>query len=257
MDQEKSPQSPPILVVDDDRDFLKSIEFTLLSKGITNVECCMDSRKVMPLLEKEKFSLILLDMLMPGISGIELLPQILEAYPETPVVVITAYNDINTAIDCMKKGAFDYLLKPFENFQLVKIVRRTLDKTGGRKTNFRLREFLLFEILKNPESFGEIITDIQEMQNFYILKTSEIFLQMGKTNLVINTIGRLLANEQINKYNIDLFYVLGEAYEKSEDFMKAVGLYRDIMNFDPQYPGIQQKVDKIEKLKENIILDIS
>lgn len=62
MKQKKPSKSPPILVVDDDKDFLKSMEFTLLSNGITNVECCQDSQKVLPLLEKKKYSLILLDL---------------------------------------------------------------------------------------------------------------------------------------------------------------------------------------------------
>jgi FixJ family two-component response regulator/tRNA A-37 threonylcarbamoyl transferase component Bud32 len=263
MNRKKSSQSPPILIVDDDNDFLKAIEFTLLRNNITNVECCADSRNVMDLLEKNEYSLLLLDFLMPSpyISGNELLPQIVERYPEIPVIMITAYNDINTALDCMKNGAFDYLLKPFENIQLVKIVRRTLDITKGGKTNFRLQESFLSGIQKKPEAFREIITDIRElqdtreMQDFYILKIAEILLHMGKTNLVIENIERLLEDEQVNEYNIDLFYVLGEAYEKVENLEDAVRLYRRVANFDSHYPGIQKKLEDVrDKIKRYIQL---
>ena len=68
----------PVLVVDDEDDFLNSIQTTLKRKGITNVECCNKSTEVMPRLREKKYSLILLDIIMPGIRGDDLLPGIIK-----------------------------------------------------------------------------------------------------------------------------------------------------------------------------------
>jgi FixJ family two-component response regulator/tRNA A-37 threonylcarbamoyl transferase component Bud32 len=252
MSQELSPESP-VLIVDDNKDFLNSIKFKLISNRITNVECCSDSLNVITLLKKKKFSLILLDMLMPGISGIELLPQIVKLYPELPVIVLTATKEINTVFNCIKDGASDYLVKPFDTRHLITTIRHTLKILDIKKENVRMQEYFLSEVLERPESFSEIITKIREVQNFYILKIAEILLWMEKPNLVINNLNQLLEKEHINKYNIDLFYFLGETYEKNGDLRKAAAIYHDIAKFDPGYTGIRSKLERIEKMVIELI----
>ena len=117
----------PILMVDDEKHFLNSLDFKLRSEGVTNVECCQDSREVMPKLKESKYSVILLDILMPYISGEELLPEIVSRYPEIPIIVITAFPDAKTAKDCMEKGAFEFLTKPIETGKLIRTIYDTLD----------------------------------------------------------------------------------------------------------------------------------
>lgn len=209
MNQKKSYESPPILVVDDDKDFLNSVEFILHSDEITNVECYEDGRDVMSLLERKKYSLILLDLVLPHVSGEELLQKIVAKYPEIPVIILTGENDVKTAVACMKFGALDYLVKPFESSRLLKAVRNSLD--------------------------------------------IDFLLRKGKAQLVIARVAPVIEGKRINKGNVDLFYALGQAYEKIEDFVKAADLYRDIAKFNPRYPGIQKKLKKIEKLKDDII----
>ena len=126
MDEELYPKSP-ILIVDDEENFLNSINFCLRSEGITNFECCQKSREVLPRLKKKKYSLILLDLIMPVIRGEELLPKIIEKYPKIPVIVITAEKDIDKAVECMSQGAIDYLVKPFDTPRLLEKVRKGLD----------------------------------------------------------------------------------------------------------------------------------
>jgi two-component system nitrogen regulation response regulator GlnG len=99
----------PVLVVDAEDDFLNSIQMTLKRKGITNVECCNKSTEVMTRLKEKKYSLILLDIIMPVIRGDELLPKIIENYLGIPVVMLTAVNDTEIAFQCVQKGARDYL----------------------------------------------------------------------------------------------------------------------------------------------------
>ncbi len=126
MNKELFPEYP-LLVVDDDKDYLSSINFVLSSNGITNVECCQDSRDVMCRLKKKKYSVILLDLQMPVIRGDVLLPQITDKYPELPIIVNTSSSESEIVDECMKNGAFDCLIKPFETKYLIRTIQDALD----------------------------------------------------------------------------------------------------------------------------------
>ncbi|MBK5260178.1 MAG: sigma-54-dependent Fis family transcriptional regulator [Thermoanaerobaculia bacterium] len=150
--------SDPILVVDDEQAVLNSVRRTLRTSGFDEVLICADPLSVMPLLEGGPVSLILLDLVMPALSGRELLEKIVTAFPEIPVVVVTAEQDARTAVDCMKAGAYDYLLKPASAEELLATVRRALDHRELREENSRLRSTLLHQELTHPEVFAAIIT---------------------------------------------------------------------------------------------------
>jgi FixJ family two-component response regulator len=128
MEQEKKKYPElPVLVVDDDKVFLNSIDFVLLSNGITNVECCHDSMEVMTLLEAREYSVILLDLKMEGITGEELLTEIVKEYPDIRVIILTAINMVEIAVRCIKKGAVDYLVKPVDTEKLIRTIKKALD----------------------------------------------------------------------------------------------------------------------------------
>ena len=114
----------PVLLVDDEEQFLFSASFALNTGGVNHVVQCQDSRDVMSILSKTDFSVVVLDMLMPGLSGRELLPRILADFPELPVTIVTAANKVETAVECMRDGAFDYLVKPVGKARLLATVRR-------------------------------------------------------------------------------------------------------------------------------------
>lgn len=116
----------PVLVVDDEKNFLNSVDFILRSKGISNVECCLDSMEVMNLLDNKKYSVILLDLKMKGVTGEELLDRIVKEYPDIPVIILTGINMVEIAISCIKKGAFDYLVKPVDTEKLINTIRDAL-----------------------------------------------------------------------------------------------------------------------------------
>jgi CheY-like chemotaxis protein len=240
MNQESSSQSPTILVVDDDEDFLNSIDFTLRSSGINNVDCCQDSRYVMHLLEKKKYSLILLDLKMSPISGLELLPQIVERYPEIPVIVLTGRKEIETAVECMRYGAVDYLVKGFDISRLLKAVQGSLDFIGLENADDVLKEF-------------DFSNENDTTDHSKALLKIDFLLRTGKAQLFIAKVAPIIENKQINRGNVGLFYALGKAYEKIENFGKAADVYRDIAKFNPIYPEIQEKLERIEKLKKDII----
>ncbi|MEW6586995.1 MAG: response regulator, partial [Nitrospirota bacterium] len=110
--------SNPVLLVDDEAETLNSYTMVLRSGGIDNTLRCQDSREVLPLLASLEIEVILLDLTMPFVSGEELLSVIAVDFPEIPVIVATGNNDIETAVQCMKSKAFDYMVKPIEKSRL-------------------------------------------------------------------------------------------------------------------------------------------
>ena len=149
----------PVLVVDDEAHALQSAERVLISAGITNVLTCQDPRAVTGLLSAQEVSVVLLDLSMPHLSGEDLLPDIISAYPEVPVIIVTGSNEVETAVRCMKTGAFDYMVKPVERSRLLSGVRRAIELRELRRENDLLRERMLSDVVRCPEAFSEIITN--------------------------------------------------------------------------------------------------
>ena len=110
MNDNKYPLNP-ILIVDDENQILISLSRVLSSGGMNNIICCNESKNVIELIRWKKVCIVLLDLTMPHISGKELLLKIKEDFPDTSVIIVTGINEIETAIQCMKMGASDYLVK--------------------------------------------------------------------------------------------------------------------------------------------------
>jgi DNA-binding NtrC family response regulator len=157
----------PILVVDDETEFLFTAEMILKSERITNVQTCSDSRKVKQLLKEQVFSVLLFDMSMPHVSGYELLEYVSEYYPETPVIILTALHDVELAVNSMKLGAFEYLLKPIQESALVGSIKRAIEHAEIRNENLRLKEKLLQGGIKHPEHFEMIVTRDDRMRSLF------------------------------------------------------------------------------------------
>ncbi len=148
----------PVLLVDDEPKVLRSMEMLLRSSGIDPVLMLDDSRKVLPLLARRTVSAILLDLTMPYISGEELLASITSEYPDIPVIIITATNDLDTAVKCVRTGAFDYLVKPVDEDQLLSSVRRAMEMSALRNEVMTLRESIFERDVRNKEAFADIVT---------------------------------------------------------------------------------------------------
>ncbi len=149
----------PVLIVDDEEHALQSTERVLVSAGINHILMCQEPGKVNDLLSRQEFSVILLDLSMPHITGEELLPTILAAYPEVPVIVVTGANEVETAVRCMQSGAFDYMVKPVEKNRMLSGVRRAIELRELRRENELLTERMLSGVVKSPEAFSAIITN--------------------------------------------------------------------------------------------------
>ncbi len=158
---------PPILLVDDDPVVLEISVAALEAEGIRNVQTLHDSRLILPYLESNPVSLIILDLLMPHFSGIDLLPTLIRDYPQIPVIVMTSSEDINTAVYCIKTGAVDYLTKPLEIERLLSSVQKALLVNELSRENISLRDYLLNDYLAHPEAFEEIITNSKKMRAIF------------------------------------------------------------------------------------------
>ena len=157
----------PVMMVDDEAQAINSFEMTLRSANMNNFIRCHDSRDVMPLLSSQEIEVMLLDLRMPHITGEELLPMITADYPEIPVVVVTGSNDVDTAVTCMQKGAFDYILKPVEKSRLIGGVKRAVELRELQRENQLLKAHVLSDKLEKPEAFSEIITVSTSMRSIF------------------------------------------------------------------------------------------
>jgi len=119
-----------LLVVDDEPQMLIAINETLRRKGYS-ITTAGSGVEALCRLKERNFHLVMTDMRMPEVSGLDLLKKVKSASPRTPVVLLTAYGTIQNAVDAMRLGAFDYLLKPFSSEALEAVVRRALDSAPG------------------------------------------------------------------------------------------------------------------------------
>lgn len=159
--------SPKVLLVDDEATVLLSSQMILGSAGIRNVQTIDDSRQLMPLLAQQDVALVVLDLFMPYISGTQLLPEIIREHPGIPVIVMTASQEIETAVACMKDGAFDYLVKPVEESRFVSSVRRALELGDLRRQMDALKRSLISDQLEHGEAFSSIVTVSRKMRSLF------------------------------------------------------------------------------------------
>jgi DNA-binding NtrC family response regulator len=178
----------PVLIVDDEEHILKSLSSMLRASGINNLVCCQDSGEALELLSRREMSVILLDLTMPYVSGEELLPIIRLDYPDVPIIIITGNHDISTAVECMKMGAFDYLVKAIESSRLKATVGRAIEIQELKSENSKLKKRLFSNELEHPEAFAEIITADEGMLSVFlyiesIAGTNKVVLITGETGV--------------------------------------------------------------------------
>jgi DNA-binding NtrC family response regulator len=149
--------------VDDDEGLLLSIRATLISAGLPDPALLSDSRRVLDLLRTARFQIVLLDLIMPHLGGMEVLQQIQDEFPDVDCFIVSAIDDVSTAVKAMSTGASDYLVKPLNSERLVALVQGNLEKHRFRDELARLGHAKLFENLKHPEAFASIVAADEAM----------------------------------------------------------------------------------------------
>lgn len=161
--------APPfgVLLVDDEPAWLRSVSLTLARAGIANTVTCQDSRQVMDILDKGDIGLVLLDLTMPHLAGEELLALIAERYPEIATIVVSGMNQVETAVRCMKLGAFDYFVKTVEEDRLVSGVLRALRMLELERENRAMSDRFVSGELRHPKAFDNIVTGDRTMHAIF------------------------------------------------------------------------------------------
>ena len=127
-----------LLVVDDDRSNLDSLK-QIFEREKLEVLTAADGREALDTLRRRRIAVMLTDLMMPGMTGIELMRAAKTVSPETEVVLMTAFGTVETAVEAMKEGAWDFVTKPFKRIQIVKAVKRALDQQSLVMENAALK----------------------------------------------------------------------------------------------------------------------
>jgi len=136
-----SREKPSILIVEDEAKMRRLLEIQLADEGF-QATTAPDAETGLQLLQKQQFDLIVTDFKLPGMTGMELLQAVKRANAAIPVIIMTAYGTVESAVEAMKVGASDYVLKPFSLAELVLVIRKELDTHKLREENRTLREAL-------------------------------------------------------------------------------------------------------------------
>lgn len=155
--------NPGILIVDDE-DIVRKSCVRILSPQGYNLETAKNGSEAVKKLQNGSFDLVLADLVMPDITGIDLLKKIKEEWTETEVIIITGYGTVKTAVDALKYGAYDFIEKPFTPEALLNSVERCLEKKKLELENIRLRQEI-----NALYSLDNIIGASKEMQKVFKL----------------------------------------------------------------------------------------
>lgn len=163
-----------ILLVDDEKSIRETVSQTLLNEGY-NVFAAEDGEKALDILIKNKVNLIITDIRMENMDGMKLLKASRAIAPEVEVILLTAYGTIELAVEAMKIGAYDFLVKPFKKMTLLKSVEKALEKQALTSENIRLRE-----MLESKKEFENIIG-----QSDAIRKVLNLVKQVASTSATV------------------------------------------------------------------------
>jgi DNA-binding NtrC family response regulator len=191
------PGQPTILAIDDDPAVLSSLARMLRTEELGRVVTCEDPRRAEAQLADADCAAVLLDLVMPHCSGEDLLQRIVQQRPDVPVIVVTATDEADTAIRCMRAGAFDYLVKPVEFSRLVATVSKALRQHALRAENRRLQNMIREPRLRHPERFADIATRSPLMHAVFrhveaIAPSPEPVLIVGETGVGKELVARAL-----------------------------------------------------------------
>jgi DNA-binding NtrC family response regulator len=209
--------SARILIVDDEEIVIKSC-LRILAGDEFQVESVQDGREALKKIEENPYDVVILDIMMPNIDGLEVLRRVKETHPNVDVIMITGLSQVDTAVQAMKLGAFDYISKPFEPDELKLVVYRALERRRLLQENFTLRSEV-----SSKYRFENIIGLSPQMQAVYRLiaqcaPTSSTVLITGESGTGKELIARAIHYNSLRK---DKPFVAVDCNALSENLLES------------------------------------
>ena len=210
-----------ILVVDDDKNIRSTVSMALKSLDYF-VHTAFDGKDAMLQLTGDKYDMIISDLKMPGMNGMELLNQAIAKYPEIKIVLISAHGTVDNAVEAMKLGAVDFLQKPFTPKELRNLVHSVLET----------------EPIKG-ESISEYKASLKAARNF--ARKRDFDNAIAQTKKAIGA----------DPAQPDAFDFLGQLQETLGDFDSAIKNYRVAIDLDPTYQSAKDNLDRATSFSDS------
>lgn len=208
-------EQPNILVVDDEKNIRLSLSQALAPLGLP-VETTVNGEEALGRLGDQDLALIILDIRMPGMDGIEVLRRISEQRPDIRVIIVTAYGTVERAVEAMKLGAVDFIQKPFSPEQIRDLVGRVL-----------ARAQLSEETATNYEAHLELAKKAVGERNFK------------------GALGHAQKAVSLDPYRAEAFNLVGGLHEVLDQRREALKNYRMAYEADPSYVPAQENLDRL------------
>jgi two-component system NtrC family response regulator len=154
-----------ILIVDDEKNMCRSLEILLTGENNYKVSTIDNAQNALKFIEKNDVDLIITDLTMPGMSGMELLRAVKDNNPAIQVIMMTAFSTVQSAIEALKMGAYDYLMKPFSDDDILRSVKKALEVSELKDENLYLKEMLS----NNEQQKNTFVANSPAMKNIKFL----------------------------------------------------------------------------------------
>ncbi|MFQ6082246.1 MAG: sigma-54-dependent transcriptional regulator [Candidatus Aminicenantia bacterium] len=189
-----------ILVVDDEKSILDLLQMVFKKQGYI-IKTAMSSQRALEIIDDQEIDLIISDIKMPGMNGLELLKYVKQIDTTLPVIMITAYGSTRDAVEALKAGALDYIVKPFDIEELKIVVRNALKKRELEQENIRLRKEL-----SERYSFQNIVGKSKKMLEIYnlierIAPTDSTVLISGESGTGKELVAKAIHYQSLKKDN--------------------------------------------------------
>jgi FixJ family two-component response regulator len=217
----------PVLIVDDEKNIRLTLSIALESMGL-EIDTAMNGEEALAKLSQKEFGLILLDLKMPGMDGMEVLKKVAEIRPDIRVIIITAHGTIESAVDAMKLGAVDFIQKPFSPDEIRELVSKVID-----------RDKIDEQKVTDYDSYIELAMRC---------------LQDRHSNAAMEHIRKAIS---LDSSRPEAFNFMGAILEIRGDSLEAQKNYRAAISLDPTYEPAQKNLERTTSFEKfgSIILD--